>query len=209
MSQRLRSGACGRHAAVRRRAGRGGASGAGVIRVGEHLANTSMGNCRNRWIGEGSRTVLICRHFTPFRAHRYPAISALFRLDKAEVTGSSPVSPITKKTLQISAFLLHAGEGQEMLRSRVFPHSSHTRFAEPHLERLGAARGSRYPAPRYTGIRPRRTRGLTRPARTIAGLESSYGTTPVLPLRGRWRPRSRDSTRLPTIRWYRLPLRRT
>jgi hypothetical protein len=35
--------------------------------------------------------------FVLSRALAYPCLTALFGLDKAEVTGSSPVSPITKK----------------------------------------------------------------------------------------------------------------
>jgi hypothetical protein len=37
---------------------------------------------------------LFSRLFLPFRALRDPPVPTLNRLDKAEVTGSSPVSPI-------------------------------------------------------------------------------------------------------------------
>jgi len=62
--------------------------------LGAHLAHISTGNAGKARVGAGIQKGLFCRCFLPFRALRYPLIPTLNRLDKAEVTGSSPVSPI-------------------------------------------------------------------------------------------------------------------
>jgi hypothetical protein len=77
--------------------------------LGEHLANTSVGNSGIAWVTAGNRISHICRAFVPIRALRYRAVSALFRLDKAEVTGSSPVSPIAQKPCKSHGFCVSGG----------------------------------------------------------------------------------------------------
>src|ERR1019366_8608012 len=64
--------------------------------LGAHLAHISTGNAGKARVGAGIQKGLFCRCFLPFRALRYPLIPTLNRLDKAEVTGSSPVSPIVR-----------------------------------------------------------------------------------------------------------------
>jgi hypothetical protein len=68
-----------------------------VAQLGEHLANISTGNARNDRVGMGTHQARFSRRLLPFRAHRYPAVPALFSLDKAEVIGSSPISPTSQK----------------------------------------------------------------------------------------------------------------
>jgi hypothetical protein len=65
--------------------------------LGAHLAHISTGNAGKARVGAEIQKGLFCRCFLPFRALRYPLIPTLNRLDKAEVTGSSPVSPIIKE----------------------------------------------------------------------------------------------------------------
>jgi hypothetical protein len=66
--------------------------------LGAHLAHISTGNGGKARVGAGIQKSLFCTCFLPFHALRYPLIPILNRLDKAEVTGSSPVSPTETPT---------------------------------------------------------------------------------------------------------------
>ena len=79
--------------------------------LGAHLAHISTGNAGKARVGAGIQKGLFCRCFLPFRALRYPLIPTLNRLDKAEVTGSSPVSPMTVVCMRIDESPMREGRG--------------------------------------------------------------------------------------------------
>jgi hypothetical protein len=74
------------------------------VLLGAHLAHISTGNGGNGGVGSGIQKGLFCRYLLPFHALRNPLVPTLNRLDKAEVTGSSPVSPIAKRPVFTGRF---------------------------------------------------------------------------------------------------------
>jgi hypothetical protein len=60
----------------------------------EQFSNTTTGISRFQRSAEETRISQVCSHFAPNRAICFPLLPTLFRLDKAEVVGSSPTSPI-------------------------------------------------------------------------------------------------------------------
>jgi hypothetical protein len=97
--------------------------------LGAHLAHISTGKGGKAGVGAGIQKGLFCRCFLPFHALRYPLIPTLNRLDKAEVTGSSPVSPIPKCPRKCGVFRSEGGPaGSQNRANRAFltflPHGS-------------------------------------------------------------------------------------
>ena len=88
--------------------------------VGAHLAHISTGNGGKGGVGRGSQKGHFLKRLLPFRALRHPAVPTLDRLDKAEVTGSSPVSPIREKARKSGPFLV-SGEGAGVPKGVPFP----------------------------------------------------------------------------------------
>jgi hypothetical protein len=60
----------------------------------EQFSNTTTGISGFYRSTEGTTIPPACSHFVPNRAVCFPFLPTLFRLDKAEVVGSSPTSPI-------------------------------------------------------------------------------------------------------------------
>src|SRR5271155_1423675 len=78
-------------------------------RLGAQLAHTSTGNDGKCGVGVENQKSLLYRQFLPFHAHRNPRVPTMFGLDKAEVTGSSPVSPMPQTPHFYGAFGVFGG----------------------------------------------------------------------------------------------------